>query len=177
MKSSGETSAATADELYRTHYGRLVSLLARIIGDRGRAEELASDAIYRLLNHPELFRAGENLEGWLYRTAMNLGLDSIKMQSRRVRYERAANIESVRRSAAATPFDDYVRAERQRQVRAVLALLKPRDAQLLILRHMDCSYQEIARTMNLAPESVGTLLARALARFEKQFRQSFGVRS
>jgi DNA-directed RNA polymerase specialized sigma24 family protein len=55
----------------------------------------------------------------------------------------------------------------------VLTLLKPRDAQFLMLRHMDWSYQEIARAMNIAPESVGALLARALARFEKHFRKMF----
>jgi RNA polymerase sigma-70 factor (ECF subfamily) len=173
MESSIELPQGQAEQVYRAHYKRLVSLLTRLTGDGGRAEELASDVLCRLLNRPELLRSGENTEGWMYRTAMNLGLDHIKTKSRRLRYERAAGIETVRTAPPANPLDSYLRGERQRQVRTVLALLKPRDAQFLMLRHMDCSYQEIARTMNIAPESVGALLARALARFEKHFRKVF----
>ena len=173
MEYSGELSQEQAEQLHQAHYGRMVSLLTRLTGDGGRAEELAADVLYRLLSRPELLRSGENIEGWMYRTAMNLGLDHIKMQSRRLRYERAASVEAIRTAAPASPLDSYIRGERQRQVRTVLALLKPRDAQFLMLRHMDCSYQEIAHTMNIAPESVGALLARALARFEKHFRKVF----
>jgi RNA polymerase sigma factor (sigma-70 family) len=148
--------------------------VARVTGDRGSAEELASDVLCKVLKRPHLFAAGQHLEGWIYRTAMNLALDHIRTRSRRLRRERDASAEAERSAAQNTPHDNYVRQERQKQVRTVLAMLKTRDAQLLMLRHMDCSYQEIAHKMGIAAQSVGVLLARALARFEKQYVKAYG---
>jgi RNA polymerase sigma-70 factor (ECF subfamily) len=174
MENSEAVSPPQAEQLYREHYRPIVSLLARVTGDRGLAEELASDVLCRVLKRPHLFATGEHPEAWIYRTAMNLALDHIKMRSRRLRHERDAVAEAERIAARTTPHDSYVRHERQKQVRTVLAMLKTRDAQLLMLRHMDCSYQEIAHKMGIAAESVGALLARAIARFEKQYAKAYG---
>jgi RNA polymerase sigma-70 factor (ECF subfamily) len=51
----------------------------------------------------------------------------------------------------------------------VLRQMKERDAQLLILRHSGLSYREIAAALDVAPGSVGTLLARAEAEFEQRY--------
>ena len=59
-------------------------------------------------------------------------------------------------------------AEQQR-VREVLLTLKPRLARLLLLRYSGLSYAEIASALEIAPSSVGTLLARA----EKAFEQAY----
>jgi RNA polymerase sigma-70 factor (ECF subfamily) len=47
--------------------------------------------------------------------------------------------------------------------------MKPRSAQLLILRHSGLSYAEIASAIEVSPNSVGTLLARAEREFEEQY--------
>lgn len=176
MENSEAVSPPEAEQLYRGHYRPIVSLLARVTGDRGLAEELASDVLCRVFKRPHLFGAGEHPEAWIYRTAMNLALDHIRMRSRRLRHERHASAEAERIAARTTPYDSYVRQEHRKQVRAVLAMLKTRDAQLLVLRHMDCSYQEIAHKMGIAAQSVGALLARAMARFEKQYVKAYGGR-
>jgi len=56
-------------------------------------------------------------------------------------------------------------------VREVLAEMDQRQAQLLLLRHSGVSYREIAAALDMAPTSVGTLLARAEREFEKRYRQ------
>jgi RNA polymerase sigma-70 factor (ECF subfamily) len=53
-------------------------------------------------------------------------------------------------------------------------LLKPRDAQLLLLRSSGLAYRELAETVGVNPNSVGTLLARAEAEFERHFRARYG---
>lgn len=165
--------AALAD-VYRAQYPRLVSLLIRITGNRGQAEELASEALCRLSARPALFRPGGNLESWLYRTAMNLGLDALKAQSRRTRHERAAAVETIRTSRGEDPLDDLLRAERQQRVRSVLAVLKPREAELLLLRHAGFSYQEAAEVLKINPGSVGKLLTRSMAEFERKYSEWYG---
>ena len=63
------------ENLFREHYPRLVKTLLRLVGNPGQAEELAADAFYRLHQHRRQNGSEENLAGWLYRTAMNLGLE------------------------------------------------------------------------------------------------------
>src|SRR4051794_8391190 len=92
---SGMTTETTAEpasdgefeRLFLEHYPRLVRTLLRLVGNSGQAEELASDAFYRLHQHRSQNRAEENLAGWLYRTAVNLGLDALRANSRRTRRE------------------------------------------------------------------------------------------
>lgn len=168
------TSTAGLEEIFRLQYPRLVSLLVRITGDRGRAEELASEVFYRLSARPALFRPENNLEGWLYRTAVHLGLDALRMEERRRRKEQSAGTEAARQSAAANPLADVLRSEQRARVQAVLAGLKPVSAKLLLLRHAGFSYTELAAALAIKPASVGALLARATAEFEQRYRSLHG---
>jgi DNA-directed RNA polymerase specialized sigma24 family protein len=59
-------------------------------------------------------------------------------------------------------------------VREVLGSLKPRDAQLLLLRASGLAYRELAATLGMEVGSVGTMLARAEAEFERKFRARYG---
>jgi DNA-directed RNA polymerase specialized sigma24 family protein len=45
-----------------------------------------------------------------------------------------------------------------------------RKAQILILRHTDHTYAEIAEVLGVAYSSVGTMLARAERDFERRYR-------
>ena len=73
------------EALFTEHYPRLVKTLVRLTGHSGQAEELASDAFYKLHRHgPQA-----NPAGWLYRTAINLGLDALRANGRRLRREAA----------------------------------------------------------------------------------------
>ena len=59
-------------------------------------------------------------------------------------------------------------------VRRVLAGLPQKQSELLLLRHAGLSYRELAEALGMAPGSVGTLLARAEAAFEKAYRAQEG---
>ena len=60
------------------------------------------------------------------------------------------------------------------RVRPVLAALKPVSARLLLLRHSGLSYSELAGVLRINLASVGKLLARATADFEKRYRAMYG---
>ena len=51
----------------------------------------------------------------------------------------------------------------------MLSLIKPAQAQLLILRSSGLSYKELAEALNVKPTSIGTLLNRA----EEEFRNRY----
>lgn len=177
---AGSPSEAGAPErledIFRAEYARLVGLAMRVTGDRGRAEEVVSEAFYRLSRRPELFRPRNNISGWLYRTAINLGLNALKMEVRRKRREDEAARESARGgSAGQGALDEMIGREQELRVRRALGSIRGRSAQLLLLHHAGFSYRELAQTLNLNPASVGQLLLRATAEFKKEFvRQNEG---
>ena len=53
--------------------------------------------------------------------------------------------------------------------------LKPAQAQLLLLRASGHSYKELAAALEIEPASVGTMLIRAEAAFEKLYREIYGA--
>jgi RNA polymerase sigma-70 factor, ECF subfamily len=162
------------DELFLAHYASILGVLCRIVGDRGRAEDLASEVFLKLYHRPELHDSPGNLGGWLYRAAMNLGIDALRSAARRKRYEQAAARASVDKDSQENGLQRVLRAERQHRVRAVLAKLKPIHAQALLLHASGHSYKELADILQMDRGSVGTLLIRAEAEFEKRYRKLFG---
>lgn len=169
----GATDAENRFEaVFQRHYPRIVAMLARLMGDGAHAEEIAADVFCKLSRRPPLL-AGD-LTAWIYRVATNAGLDALRSNSRRRRREAEAGIERLRCARVEGALDEMLRAERCGRVRTVLAGLKPRDTQLLLLRAEGLSYRELAQTLGIHPGSVGTLLARAESAFERQYRARYG---
>lgn len=162
------------EQVFLENYGRVVTVLQRIVGDYARAEDLANEVFLKLYRQ-ELPASGiENVGGWLYRTATNLGIDALRAAARRQRYEQAAARAEIKSPAAESALDQSVRREAQQRVRAVLAELKPVQAELLVLRAAGHSYKELAATLGLASGTIGTRLIRAEAAFEEKYVELFG---
>jgi RNA polymerase sigma-70 factor (ECF subfamily) len=157
---------ASFEALFHRHYPRVYRLLVRLVGDPAEAEELAQETFIRLYRRP--LRRGDNVAGWLYRVATNLGYNALRGSRRRDQREQTVMAERslTAPSAAAEAEQRALQAE----VRATLARLRPREGQLLLLRQMGLSYRELAEALDVSPNSIGTLLARA----EKAFRRAYG---
>jgi len=173
--SAGDSCAgAWVETLFRQHYARIVSMLARLTGDRAQAEEIAGDVFHKLSQRPGLLHSRDDITAWIYRVATNAGLDALRTNSRRRQREEAAGREGLYAAAPVDALNAMLREERRMRVRYVLGTLKPREAQLLLLRASGLAYRELAQTLGIGPGSVGTLLARAEAEFERRFRSRYG---
>jgi RNA polymerase sigma-70 factor (ECF subfamily) len=159
---------ASIDELFTAHYTGLARVIYRVTGDTAAAEELAAEAFWKLHRRPPASHA--NLVGWLYRTALRLALDSLKMRKRRTRYES----EAARAATPGNPEEAAERLERERRVREVLGAIKPEQAALLVLRGEGHTLAEIADLLYLNPGSAGTFVARAEAAFRKEYVDRYG---
>jgi RNA polymerase sigma-70 factor, ECF subfamily len=157
---------ASFEVLFHRHYPQVYRLLVRLVGDPAEAEELAQETFVRLYQRP--LRQGDRVGGWLYRVATHLGYNALRSSRRRDQREQMVMAEGllIAPSAAA----EAERRALQAEVRAALARLKPREGQLLLLRQMGLSYRELAEALDVSPNSIGTLLARA----EKAFRRAYG---
>jgi RNA polymerase sigma-70 factor, ECF subfamily len=167
---------AEFEQIFLTHYGRIVAVLFRLTGNRAQAEELAGDVFWKIYRQPLPPDRDHNVGGWLYRVATRLGIDALRAQARRKRYEQAAG-EAKYESGEANddPLADVLRDEKRKRVHTILAAMKPAQAQLLMLRQSGLSYQELAEIFGVKANSIGTLLARAEADFEKRFRELYGA--
>jgi len=158
---------AEFEAAFTEHYTRVYGVLFRLLGDRAQAEDLTVETFWRLWERAP--RRRENLGGWLYRVAMRLGYNALRAAHRRDRYELQAGYEALELNSPPEPSRALELKQERAQVRTVLAAMKERDAQLLILRHSGFSYREIAKALGVEPGSVGTLLARAEAEFEQRY--------
>jgi len=168
-----DAQAAGFETLFVKYYPRVLSVLYRLLGDRGLAEELANDVFWKLHRQPWLAESDGNVGGWLYRTATNLGIDHLRAAARRRHHEEAAGRQTAASDASPDPLADVLRAERAARVRAVLARLKPAHAKILILRASGLSYKELADSLGVKLGTVGTMLVRAENAFQKRFRRMY----
>lgn len=146
-------------QLFSALYPQVCSIAYRLTGDQDEAEEIASEAFWRLWKNPPPNQ--ENIHGWLYRVATNLAYNRLRAATRRGIYERVEDL-----------FQRILDPERiveKRQeidiVRRTLSQLPMRDIQILMLRYSGLSYKEIAGTLGISPGSTGTLLSRAEKKF------------
>jgi RNA polymerase sigma-70 factor (ECF subfamily) len=162
-----ESAAADFEALFQTHWPGIYALVYRLVGDPAEAEDLALETFLRLFQRPP--RDQTNLAGWLYRVATRLGLNALRARRRRVQYETQAGQDRLADSATTSPATLVEQAEERRRVRQVLARMKKRSAQILMLRYSGMTYAQVAAALGLNPNSVGTLLARAEREFERRY--------
>ena len=161
------------ETVFHAQYKRLARVIARVIRDPARAEELAVDVLLKWSRHPNAH--GDWAEGWLYRTAVRTALNELRRQTRRSRYERLFGfIPSGKARSSPTPEDVRAANEESGNVRLVLSRIQPRQAELLVLRSHGLSYDELASSLDLNPASIGTLLARAQQAFRKEYTTRYG---
>lgn len=157
------------EAIFQENWPRVYALLVRLVGDQAEAEDLALEVFMRLYQHPPRQDVELNLGGWLHRVAMNLGLNALRSWQSRRQYEDKAGRFELQENSSLSPEEIFAAQEERRSARCILAEMNPRQAQILILRYSGLAYRDIATIMGLAPSSVGPLLTRAEAEFEKRF--------
>lgn len=168
LEPAAVSDASGFETMFRAQYARIARVIAGIIRDPARAEELTVEVFLKFWKSPAA--RGERAEGWLRKAAVRKALDELRRRARRARYEGLFHF------GRSTPTPEELRGvtEGQERVRAVLAAIDKRQAELLLLRNQGLSYSELASALDLNPVSVGTLLARAQRTFRKEYIRRYG---
>jgi RNA polymerase sigma factor (sigma-70 family) len=157
------------DTIFMENWPRIYRILLKLVGDPAEAEDLALETFLKYYRQrPEEARG--TIGGWLYRVATHLGLNAIRDWNRRQKYELQSGRLDWVTSQPENPAELFAQEEERHRVRNILSDMNTRQAQLLTLRHSGMSYKEIAQVLTLEPSSIGPLLVRAEAEFEKRFR-------
>lgn len=156
----------TADELQVIHlFDELRPQLLRYLMSLGLppqdAEEVIQEAFLALFHHLQRGKARQNLRGWIFRVAHNLGL------KRRLATRRETAVECERPDPAENPEEQLLNSQRQQRLQAVLRALPEPDQYCLFLRAEGLRYRDIAEVLDISLASVSASLTRSLGRLSR----------
>jgi len=146
--------------LFRDHGPAVYRFATALTRHRDDAEDVVQETFLKLLRHLQAGGSRANLRGWLFTVAAHACRDR---QRRRLRWLPW----TTDREPAVDPPPLADEDGRIGAARRALAGLAGRDRLLLTLRAQGLSYREMAGAAGIKEASVGRLLARALARWER----------
>lgn len=157
-------------ELVERYQDRLISVLAYQARNRDQAEDLAQEVFLRVYRARKRYVPGAKFATWLFTIAGNVALNSLRSQSRRKETAMpvaapddtgGVALQPAARSAA-IPTRQADRTELRKAVRAAIASLGERQRLAVTLAKFEhLGYTEIAEVLDVKPQAVKSLLARA----------------
>jgi RNA polymerase sigma-70 factor (ECF subfamily) len=144
-------------DFYRSRHQRLFTALCLVTGNRQEAEEIMQDAFLRLFERWDRVSSAADLDGYLFRTAMNVF---------RNRYRRAL-VAARRVLTAEPPVDDFAAVEARDEVVRLLRCLQPRQRAAVVLTSiLDYSSEEAGRLLKIRASTVRALTTQARAQLK-----------
>ena len=148
------------EEAFRKHRMSVFRAAYRFTGNAADAEDVLQTVFLRLARRDDADIA--NVGGYLYRAALNAALDVLRS----------------RQTAASQPFDEASAEPRsshdhelRAQLRAALAKLNPRHAEMFVLRYVEeHSNREIAQILGTSQAVVAVTLFRVRRQLQKDFK-------
>jgi RNA polymerase sigma-70 factor (ECF subfamily) len=150
---AGEQSAF--EQIVRRYQRPMVNLIARITGDRDRAEDLAQEAFVKAFRSLAAFDTARHLSSWLFRIAHNTAIDAMRRPRRAlVSIDHPPNAHDLPLVPVAPAEPDPVeRAALGAALEAALGRLRPDFRAAVVLRYDEgLPFDEIAHVMGI-PEA------------------------
>ena len=150
-------SQSAFEQIVRRYQRPVISLIARIVDDRGLAEDLAQDTFIKAFRNLAAFDTTRRLSSWLFRIAHNTALDSL----RRVRpatvplkaLSANGDADSVRDAPAPESPDPVEQEALGHAIDRALAELRPEYRAAVTLRYEEgLAFEEVAQVMGI-PEA------------------------
>jgi RNA polymerase sigma-70 factor, ECF subfamily len=152
-------------EFYEASYGRVVALVAAIVGERHQAEDIAQEAFARALTRWSRVARYDLPEAWVRRVALRLSIDAGRRARRAallsLRLSRLLGDQPERDPLAATALSV-----------ALLRLPLPQRQAVVLYYLADLPVEEIARDLEVSVGTVRTRLAAARQRLERELAES-----
>jgi RNA polymerase sigma-70 factor, ECF subfamily len=142
-------SQSAFEQIVARYQRPVISLIARITGDRAQAEDLAQEAFVKAFRNLAAFDTTRRLSSWLFRIAHNTAIDAMRRSNLA-----AVSIEAhpgPLNEAAAPPGQDPVeRRELGRALEAALSQLRSDQRAAIVLRYENgLSFSEIGTVLGV----------------------------
>lgn len=147
--------------LFEENHPALCRYLLRFTGDTELASDAAQEAFVRLI---ERTPQATNPRAWLFKVATNIALETARTRSRRGRLLSRAPEGAPHGDPPVGPEAAAEGRERRRLVQQALLTLREKERLALLMREEGFGQREIAEAVGTTTKSVGTLIARSLAK-------------
>ena len=173
------------NELVRAYEGRIVRLVARMIGNQEEAKDLAQDVFVQVFKAIGSFRGDSKFSTWIYRIAVNLCKNRVKYLKVRHASEQD-ELDSVTEKSLGDarpaggqglgrPDEQMAGKQVERIVQQAIQELEPSFRECLVLRDVEeLSYEEIEEITGLAAGTVKSRIHRARAQLREKVERELG---
>lgn len=161
--------------LFRQHHERVYHAAYRVTGDPQDAEDAMQNVFLRLLSSDRGRRLSSTPGSYLYRAAVNAGLDLLRRRRRAPAVELADAADAVPDDGSPDPEDRRRGRELAAALRAALTTLTPGAAEIFALRYFEGhANKEIADMLGMSQTAVAVSLHRARARLRDELGTHLG---
>jgi RNA polymerase sigma-70 factor (ECF subfamily) len=169
------------EDLFRRRYGALVASLCRILGPEHLelVEDVVQEAMLRALRTWPVEGVPERPDGWVFRVARNLALDSLRRSALASRVERSAALEARRAAAGSLAADpDLVADDTLRMMFTCCHPAVPQEARVSLVLKTVAGFgtSEIAAALLAKEGTIAQRLTRSRAKLQAE-RVAFEVPS
>ena len=178
MARFGAGDAAAFETLVRRHRGDVFSFLARLVGDRGRAEDLCQEAWMKAIAAAPRWEPRARFRTWIFAIARNLAVDEARRRAFRGTPE---PLDGAGRDgdpppalAADGPAPDRAAdaARLRRRLEAALAALPEEQREVFLLReYAGVPFAEIAGITGAPEPTVKSRMRYALASLRRSLEE------
>lgn len=162
-------------ELFEKYRNRVFNTCNSIVHNPSDADDLVQEVFIEIYRSSGKFRGESRISTWIYRIAINKGLNHMRQVNRRKWYQSIENLASLnlRQTPAAsairqpdTELEDKQQAQRLHS--AIDDLPENQRTAFLLSKYEDLSYLEIAEVMNTSLSAVESLIHRAKSNLQKK---------
>ena len=146
------------------------------------ADDVMQEVAAAAMRNWSTLQSPEKAKPWLYRLTVRAALMHRRSLGRaRKRIAQAAEVQAIRHGrhdslGGPDPLEVLLSSERAAMLRRALQLMPTRDAELLIMKHVDdCSYKEIASRLGVTVPVVEMRLFRARQKMRSLLQEQFAV--
>jgi RNA polymerase sigma factor (sigma-70 family) len=165
MIAASVTAMESFERGFMREYADVVRCAHRILGDRSDAEDVAQDVFMRFVGRAIPDAAVLRI------AAVRLSLNVLRSRKRRLARELTdyqTTLAIATKTGVLDPFAVVDASSRRLLVQAALVRLRPREAELLMLRYSGADYRDLAHSLGIDAAQIGTRLARAERAFRKE---------
>lgn len=154
-----QEAADLLNSLFETWGSSLVRYAFQLTWSRESAEDLAQEAFLALYADLREGKKIDNLKAWTLAIVRNLAHKKHRDHCRHAEVLESSD-KMDQRCAPNQEQDEW------QDLRRMLSVLTPREAEVIMLRMQVLKYREIADQLHISDKSVATLLARALRKLQ-----------
>ena len=175
MRRCALNEEAAFEELVRRYQQPIVDYLWRLLGSPSRAEELGQEVFLRVFRHRDTYTQDAGFSTWCYAIATNLARDERRARRRRPASAGSEPLEGLQAQGRDPSAPLELRELRELVHKALERIPDPYREALALRDLQGCSYQEIARTLDMEIGTVKSRINRARLAFKDAFAALGGV--